>query len=196
MTYEFDVFISYRRHPPVLEWVRNHFEPRLTEWLRASWPHEPRIFIDKQVETGSDWPLRLQNALVRSCLLVAVWSPDYFSSRWCMAELGTMRARERLLGLRTATDPSGLVFPVKFSDGIHFPKRVTARIQLRDFTPWNVPTPSFANTADYVQFTKEMQSFAQELTDRLTGAPAWQEGWPVRRPKPIRQRRPELPRLR
>jgi hypothetical protein len=74
ITYEFDIFISYRRHAPVLEWVKNHFEPRLTEWLGTSWPNEPRDFRD-EIEVGSDWPLRLENGLARSGLLVAVWSP-------------------------------------------------------------------------------------------------------------------------
>src|SRR4051794_13044009 len=117
--YQYDIFISYRRAPPVSDWVENHFRRLLEEWVGESFAErEPRLFIDTRVETGTDWPLELRNALLRSCLLVPVWSPRYFRSAWCMAELRSMRAREQQLGMRTQSDSSGLIFPVRFNDGV------------------------------------------------------------------------------
>jgi hypothetical protein len=53
--------------------------------------------------------------------MIPVWSPGYFTSAWCVAELRTMLKREHILLLSTEENPGGLVFPIKFSDGKFFP---------------------------------------------------------------------------
>ena len=92
--YQYDVFVSYRREPPVSEWVANHFLDGLVEWLGETMAEEPRIFVDvKRIETGTAWPDVLREALLTSRLMVSIWSPRYFRSRWCLAEHRSMRAR-------------------------------------------------------------------------------------------------------
>jgi hypothetical protein len=46
-----------------------------------------------------------------------------------------MLAREKALSMRSAEDPHGLVFPVKFNDGRYFPDDVGG-IEHRDFSEW------------------------------------------------------------
>lgn len=180
--YQHDLFLSYRRQPPVSDWVSTHFLDRLTEWLRETLDEEPSVFIDRRsIETGVEWPLVLREALLASRLLVPVWSPSYFRSMWCMAEFRTMRAREQLLGLRTPERPWGLILPIRYHDGKRFPEE-TRGIQMRDFTNFNVPAPAFQETRDYTDFIREVQSFAEEIAERLASVPQWQAGWPVELP--------------
>src|SRR5512134_1300064 len=78
--YVYDVFISYRRKQPVMDWMRLHFFPLLEVILPECMPRAPRIFIDWETETGAEWPARLAQALATSRCLLPVWSPQYFRS--------------------------------------------------------------------------------------------------------------------
>jgi hypothetical protein len=179
MTYRYDVFLSYSRRDPVLPWVRDHFKPQLEQWLTQSMPQDPAIFRDEDsVETGSSWPLVLRQALLTSKITVAVLSPSYFRSSWCLAEWDSVSEREKILGYRTLENPRGLVYPVCFHDGEHFPEAVK-KIQYRDLKRFNRATPAFAQTADYYQFVGEMQTVADEIAHLISVAPAWQPTFPV-----------------
>lgn len=195
MSYEYDIFISYRRKEPVLSWVREHFAPQLEQWLSESLPHEPKLFRDEDtIETGSTWPLALQDGLRRTRLLVAVFSPSYFRSPWCLAEFESMLLREQQLGLRTPERPDGLIYSVCFHDGEHFPENARA-IQSRDLRPWNQAAPAFPLTAAYVDFIGQMQKVAEELGTLLPRAPEWQAHWPIVTPPGTPSVNAPLPRL-
>lgn len=140
--YVYDVFVSYRRRQPVLDWVKNHFYPLLEQRLPDELPvdHKTRIFVDwDEIEIGSAWPAKLSQALKRSRCILPVWSPEYFRSDWCLAEWKTMMERERLLGLRTEQRPGGLIFPVIFADGEHFPQEARV-VQSKDLRKGTSPT--------------------------------------------------------
>ena len=115
--YQFDVFVSYRRSGPgnAATWVRNYFHRMLEDCL-ADELGRTAVFIDSEVETGAVWPPLLREALARSKILVAVWSPPYFHSPWCLAEWRTMEARERALG-----GTARLVYPVRSPTGTTSP---------------------------------------------------------------------------
>jgi hypothetical protein len=194
MPYAYDIFLSYHRRPPVGDWVRNHFHPRLSEWLAESCSFEPRIFVDWGQETGVHWPENLRLALKQSKCLVPVWSPRYFRSPWCLAELESMWLREERLGLGTEENPSGLVLPVAFNDGDHFSDRAKA-VQHRDFRKWNFPAPSFVSTEPYLRFIEEIQAFAAELADVIARAPEYSEDWPIVTPVAPDEPTLDLPRL-
>ena len=170
--YTYDVFVSYPHKQPAMDWVKNHFYPLLEQWLPNGLPieHETRIFVDwDEIETGSAWPAKLSQALKRSRCILPIWSPDYFRSAWCMAEWKTMMVREQLLGLRTEQRPEGLVFPVVFFDGEHFPEEAR-QVQYRDLRKWNSPHPGFRETVHYVEFDRQMWS----LTGRYN---CWLMSW-------------------
>ena len=105
--YEYDLFLSYRREGDVGEWVRNHFHDRLRNCLNSEFPRPVRIFFDVGQEPGTHWRKNIARALQRSHLLVAVLSPQYFTSSWCLAEWNTIRRREERLGFGREGDPQG-----------------------------------------------------------------------------------------
>jgi hypothetical protein len=181
--YETDVFISYRRTGNVPAWVHNHFRPKLEACLADELEHDVKIFMDVDIDTGTHWPSRLENVLKRTKMLVAVWSAQYFRSAWCLAEWQSMCARERLLDLHSTQCPSGLIYPVIFADSENFPLAARER-QARDLKQWNVPDLVYQDTADYVEFHKQMRIVAGELAGMLRRIPPWQPGWPVERPIP------------
>ncbi len=175
--YVYDIFLSYRRKPPVGDWVRNHFYPLIEKWLPLCMPYEPKIFIDlKQIETGAAWPLTLKNALKTSRCLMPVWSEDYFRSTWCMAEWKTFVARERLLEVQEDQDER-LIYPVRFFGGDYFPEEAK-RTQQRDLSRWNNSSLAFADTEGFVELETEIQSVVVELRDMIQKTPHWRD-WPV-----------------
>jgi hypothetical protein len=180
--YMYDVFISYRHEWPVLGWFTHHFQPLLEQWLPNYMPYRPRIFKDLLIGAGTKWPAGLRQALLMSRCIVSIWSPEYFRSKWCSAELQTMLRRERLLGLRTNRNPSGLIYPVLYAGAECLPSYVQV-IQYKDMSNWNFPYPVFKETVLYLEFDKQMQVLCQELAVMIQSAPPWQSAWPVVIPK-------------
>jgi hypothetical protein len=196
--YEYDVFLSYTRSGGGEVWVRDHFYRALCQWLGNETADEPRIFVDWNQQTGVSWPDNLERALLRSKVMVAVFSPPYFRSEWCLAEWESMLERHRTLGYGTADHPRHLVLPVRYADGKHYPPEAQAA-QQRDFTPWNKPLPYeiYSRSRDYVEFYTAVQKFAEEVAERIAGAPPWDPTWKVVRPSVDPRTRPPgpLPRL-
>lgn len=194
MSYDYDVFLSYPRKGNSGEWVRNHFHKLLVGCLNDELAEEPRIYFDGDQAVGVNWPDNLRNALLRSKVLVAVWSPPYFRSDWCMAEWQSMRAREAHLGLGAAAEPQGLVFPVVFWDGRNFP--ADARNTMwHDLSEFSLPSPEFAHTTGFVEFHRSMRQVAAAIARLLEAAPPWEDGWPVEMPQPAVAPAFQLPRL-
>jgi hypothetical protein len=187
--YEFDVFISYRRKGNPYHWVRNHFYPRLRDCLDDHLADEPTFFIDEEMEIGSIWPDRLESALNRTKILVCVLSPQYFRSRWCLAELQSMADREKLLG------HNGLIYPVLFSDSDNFPSFARER-SWHDLKKWNLPDIGFQQTEEWLGFHREIEDVAMKIAQRLAEVPDWQPDWPVHRPDPPMPGMTSLPRFR
>jgi hypothetical protein len=112
MPYEYDVFLSYRRHREWTVWVRNEFLPLFEHYLGEELGTDATVFFDEHaIETGTAWPLKLASALAKSKVLVCLWSNQYFSSNWCKTELSLMRARENACRYSTIDRPEGLIVP-------------------------------------------------------------------------------------
>ena len=180
--YVYDVFISYRHKKPELDWFENHFLPELELWLPYYMKRKPEIFQDKKIEPGMNWMAMLSQALLMSRCLVTIWSPEYFRSNWCEAELQAMLERERLLGRRTNQKPLGLIYPVLYAGADCLPSDVPA-IQYKDMSNLNFPYPVFKNTILYLDFVKQIQELCQELSVMIQSAPPWQAVWPVVTPE-------------
>jgi hypothetical protein len=193
MSYAYDVFISYTRRGEAGDWVRNHFEPRLRGWLDQSMVEAPRIFWDRDIETGQTWPITLRTALAQSRVLVPVLTMPYFRSAWCVAELNTMIAREQMLALRSAENADGIIYPVRFF-GEGFPDPIPA-IQYEDMSEWAYPNVGFQEAVKYMDFVDAVRAFASKLAQRLPQAPDWHPDWPVRMPEPAAMTEVPVPRL-
>jgi len=106
-------------------------EQRLPDCMPVD--HDTKIFVDLKIETGSAWPDELRHALKTSRCILAVWSPEYFRSEWCLAEWHTFREREKVANMISNSNSRGLIYPVKFADGDHFPQ-AAKDVQQRDLT--------------------------------------------------------------
>jgi hypothetical protein len=106
-----------------------------------------------------------------------------------------MLIREEACGLRSRSDYRGLIYPVRYSDGEHFPSEA-AQIQHKDLRKWNSPHRSFEFTADYPYFDQLVQEICRELADMIDRAPAWSD-WPLIDPETLKTPSTEvhLPRL-
>jgi len=194
MSYEYDFFLSYSRKKPVGDWVRNHFCPELRQWLDSYASKPTRVYIDEDLETGANWPNYTEAALRASRYMIAVWSPQYFTSPWCCAEWQSMRRREELLGMPGAI--FGLIIPVVFSDGKSFPPE-TAQTQRIDFSDLNYPMPAFRLAPKYLDFVDRMKELCETLAKWVDEreAPAFDPDWPIVRPAPYPPPVAELPRI-
>jgi hypothetical protein len=186
--YIYDIFISYRHKGPAYNWVTEYFHPLLKLWLPECMPVEceVKIFIDSQIETGTEWPAKLRQALRTSRCLLPILSPDYFRSKWCQAELQTMRLREQLLGLRTEENSSGLIYAVVFASPELFPSEVQ-NIEHRDMRKWATTYSGFSNSPNFESFENEMKYICKELPHMIQRAPTWQD-WPIVTPPEPPQR--------
>lgn len=160
--YEFDLFISYRRRGNPLNWVQNHFYPRLRDYLDDHLDKDPALFIDVDMEKGSHWPTCLENALNRTKILVPIYTPQYFRSPWCLAEWKTMAEREELLGLRSDERPQSLIYPILLNDSVNFPAFAHLH-NWWDLKEWNNPDLVYQQTVEWVSFLRQVDAIAEDL---------------------------------
>src|SRR5215218_8409934 len=118
MDYKYDVFVSYKRYGEWTNWVRGVFCEVLTDHLAMELGRPPKIFIDDQLEEGTDWELDLSLKLTTSRVLIPLFSKMYFGSEWCLKEFYAVRFKEEKIGLRTRKEPSGIIVPGRIHDGM------------------------------------------------------------------------------
>jgi hypothetical protein len=192
--YEYDVFISYKRAGGDLPtWVRTHFHPRLAAMLDDNLQHDAKIFCDQGPSGGPTWPQEVRTALKRSRVLVPVYSPKYFFDEWCLAELDSMRDRERLVA-KSGQPNKRLIQPVIYCDSEKFPDRAKDR-PMWSFKRWSQPYPHFETSPAYLDFDAELRRFVDELVRLIEHAPPWRPHWPVHTPAPDEPIVSSLPRL-
>jgi hypothetical protein len=173
--YEYDVFISYRRAGNAQHWVEEHFAPTLEDCLATEMVNAPRLFFDQQLEIGTTWPPDLGAKLANSRMLLSLWSKNYLSSLWCTMELAHMLAREEECGLRSATNPSGLVVIGVINDGEKMPADLGAiqKFEISNFFNTRMRKDSEA-AAD---LEAALRSHAPTLAQIIENAPKFQPAW-------------------
>jgi hypothetical protein len=184
--YEWDIFISYPHEPLVRDWVDSYFVPLLTSTITNHIGLNPpvRIFKDRpEIRTGDEWRLKLGNALQSSICLVPILTASYFQSAWCKAEWEAFVRRERSVGLPSKGNPRGLIAPVKFGDGDHFPRHAMSR-QIFDMSDWAYPSPALKESREYLDFMRGIRDFTQDLATRHS---------PLMTPPPMKRVRLALP---
>jgi hypothetical protein len=177
VAYAYDIFVSYSRRFPYADWTRETFFPLFEAYLAQVLRRAPKIFLDKRdISPGATWPLEIRNALARSRFLVAVLTPLYFNSDWCLAEFITIRNREFKTRLRTPTAPSGLIFPIKVFDGDAFSQCVK-KIQMLDCTAFAYHGPAFMRTEAYISFQQMLIEWRVRVGNAIRNAPEWRSEW-------------------
>ena len=177
MAYEYDIFVSYKRHPEWTPWVREFFVNALHAFVGVNFPSF-HVFFDEQIESGAAWSLELKRALLHSRVLLSVLSPQYFSSNWCVNEMSIFLEREQTLGLRTSSNPGGLIIPMQLHDGDFYPAYFWNNFQARDMKKFaNRTLRANPNTLLGQDFDCEMQVWSPEICQILSRAPAHDSAW-------------------
>lgn len=185
--YEYDIFFSYKRHRLTLQWTRG-VQDRLQYWITQELGGRPvRMFVDEQcIDTGDRWPIGLQEALKKSRCMIAVWSPEYFQSSWCISEHESFRERERRLYM----DAHGLIAPLKFHDGEHFPDDART-VQWTDISAYTSTAPAFWQSARAIELEDLLKDFARSVAEVIRRAPEFSD-WPIVEAQPLKQAKIKL----
>lgn len=175
MSYQYDVFISYRRNQETHSWIREHFIPLLTLRLEMELNRQISIYVDDQLEAGTTWPISLGIALGSSRILIALWSGNYLSSPWCVEELSQMLAREHETNLRTYDQPHGIVIPVLIHDGETFPADLghIQRYEVQKY--FNVRMARNSPRAE--ELDASLTAHAPAIAACIKNAPTWKGQW-------------------
>jgi hypothetical protein len=175
MSYNYDIFISYRRNPETLAWIKEHFVPLLSLRLEFELQRKPAIYVDEQIESGSSWPPALGAALGGSRVLIALWTGNYFASVWCTEEFSQMLGREDEAKLRTVARPHGLIIPAFIHDGDSFPP------DLKHIQPFEIQSCFNPRMARNSQRAEELDAAlaaqAPAIASSIQNAPSWRKKW-------------------
>jgi hypothetical protein len=188
--YEYDVFISYRRHSLVEEWLneREFFHQLLQNYLAMELGRPARIFRDVvALRPGDEWAAQLERALWTSRCLLTIGTADYFSSAWCAAEFDAFRKRMAVTG-------SHVIVPLAWHDWNPLPAAAS-----------DLQVPSFHDLAFIgakddvslrVPFQRQMKLFTQALAEKIQNAPAFAQTWKPAVPRVDAVRSPHIPHPR
>jgi hypothetical protein len=170
--YLYDVYISYSHDPHITSWLRELFLPVLQINLTFEFPRQVNVFMDfQELRLGETFRAELAEAINRSRICIALLTPRYFTSEWCLIEFESFLRRSRLSGVKNA-----LVLPVKLSGGDHFPS-IVRHIQMVDFSEFFISSPSFRSSAKYLDFELATRDLARQASRMIEKAPPFDSNW-------------------
>ncbi len=130
----YDVFISYARFDENLHGTVAKLIDGMQTRFREITGWELRVFVDvKEVRAANLWKDRILDALERSAIFIAVYTPSYLTSEWCCREWDTFLALESSRKEWYQLLPyESLIFPViADSSTSHPPQSLTPQSQRR-----------------------------------------------------------------
>lgn len=97
MDYEYDLFISYQAGGVLDEWTVD-FVNDLKDWLSIELNKDPLVFLDTMnIAAGDNTTNHIKCAIKKSKIMVAILTPAYFTSSYCMQEWSIFEAREQIM---------------------------------------------------------------------------------------------------
>ena len=172
MSYEWDVFLSYRRADDWPRFVDKIFLPMLRRELSDALGRQAKIFHDMRIETGGDWPQGLAVAHATSKILICLWSRQYFSSDWCREELGQMLARREAVG---GVPLPPLIVSAVIHDGSHIPRELNSiqRLEIKDYA-----SPDLADHSQrWEELAFQVRRLAEHASTAVEQAPPFDAQW-------------------
>lgn len=167
MSYEYDIFISYRREKNAwTPWARDIFKRALESCLQRELGDPAEVFIDDQTPIGANYVDHLAKALGKSKVMVALLSKDYFSSDWCVHELDLMM--ERASG-------RNLIIPIVVHDGEIIPDAI-GQLQYADFKEFAIPGLHDAGPL-HARFWAAMVAVAPRISNAIENSPPFDDKW-------------------
>jgi len=176
MTYEYDVFISYRRQARWTPWTREHFKGLLESYLQQDLGRRTKIFTDEHLEDkfARNWMVGLGNNLAKSRVAVMLFSRDYFDSDWCLHELDLMlgRARKSIGG---KYPEERLIIPVVGHDGELIPDPIARQTfcDIQDYRIANI----CEGTILYQEFSMRVKLLSRSIAPAVDAAPPFDAAW-------------------
>jgi TIR domain len=173
MGYQYDIFLSYKHNDAFVAWLDECFLPCLKQFIALVTGREIAVFLDKEQIPPDEkkWMGRLDRGMGQSRCLIAIWSPSYFTSPWCLRECAAFEGR-----IKRNEKKSGqsLIFPVAIHNGLHFPPfaRAMSIFDLREFN-----YPLLRKSEQFSRFERRMQTLVHELAPVITEGPPWRPQW-------------------
>lgn len=194
--YKWDVFLSYSFNNVVKRWVAerflNFFKMFLSEELAPYLPEngEPKVYLAaNQIQGGDVLKEALREDLLHSKVLVAICSPVYFKSSWCLSEWESFRLREEAIPFR------GLRIPVLFNDGEHYERQFLDDITYVDFRDVIYFTEGGEKDPISLRFQQRVEALAKAVASAVLNAPRFDPAWPVKVEKGGGTPNTSLPRM-
>jgi hypothetical protein len=176
LDYQYDVFLSYRASNAWPHYVRDHFQPKLEHWLTTSLGRQSQIFYDvKEVDVGRSWPSELANGIAHSRTMVCLWSREYFTSKWCLAELEHMNERRSSLNGGTGRLPLILGVVIHDGDAVDDDLRVAdiQRIDMKDCNdPWMTKDSEMQE-----RLSQKVKDLSESVARAMRQAPDYDPTW-------------------
>jgi hypothetical protein len=173
--YDYHAFFSYKRNALTDDWHQRVFE-RLQYWIGQELGiDKPAMFFDRRsIENGQDFDTYIRDALRSSAVIVSIFSPLYFTSKWCVSEFESFLAREQKLKFKKGT----LVACARFHDGENYPPDAQ-KMQAEDFRDYAILAPRFWDTDKAVAFDQLITAFAKTIARKIKSAPPYDQNFPV-----------------
>ncbi len=158
-------------------WLEIHFIPLIKHYVSLEIGSHPAIFIDTQIEYGTDWPITLGHAISKSKTIIPLWTKTYMESKWCACEIQHMLNREREFGFRTNENPGGLVFPTIYHDGETMPVHLSTiqKIEIQDCANPKMSVDS----AKAEILAEKLSPLGKAIAKAIGSAPEWQDNWQI-----------------
>jgi len=173
--YDFQAFFSYKRSPLTDSWHERVFE-RLQYWIgqELGIDKPPMFFDSRSIENGQEFDEYIRDALLSSAVIVSIFSPLYFTSRWCVSELESFLAREEKFKFKKGS----LVACARFHDGENYPLEAR-RMQAEDFREFAILAPKFWDSEKAVAFDQLITEFAKKIAKKIRAAPPYDAAFPI-----------------
>ncbi len=173
MSYKYEIFFSYKRDDKSNAW-HEELKNIIVHWVREEADiDEVRVFFDKEeIRAGHRWKQKISQALRDSKCLVAIWSPQYFRSPYCVAEWLSFHERSRRTNKL-------LIAPASRCDGENFPSDAR-EFQFASFNKYAHTVTSFWKTDRAAEFEDQLiKPFASDVASMIRDAPDHSTDFPI-----------------
>ena len=176
MAYKYDVFVSVKWDDMFGAWVREDFLPVFLPHLKnhviakCDRDFTGLFYYKDDIKYGDNWKNELKKAIPYSRCAMALCSPEYFRSKYCMLEWKSFSDRA------TAAE-ADLIVPASIHDGESFPP-FARDIQVGELQHFVIPGPGFRKTDKYTPFVERVMELAECVADRVKDAPDFQ-AWKI-----------------
>lgn len=188
--YTHDIFLSVKSDAIFGEWISTIFFPLFETYVRqdiiAACKRAPTeiFYYRESLKVGDPWPDDLRQGIQNSRVAVALCSPEYFYSEWCLTEFHSFWERGKSKQAR-------VLLPVSIHDGEAFPDDIRENLQFESFSEFVTVGEGFKTTKRYSDFQDLLKVFSKRVAELVCKAPPF-EAWPLVEKK-IFNEQPEVP---